>query len=71
MRVLGVVLIVLGLVAFIWGGISYTKQEDVLNVGGLQVTAEHKKRIPLPPILGGVALLAGALLLIRPTRSAT
>jgi hypothetical protein len=70
MRILGVMLIVLGLVAFIWGGISYTKQEDVLNVGGLHATVEHKKRVPLPPILGGVALLAGALLLIRPTRTA-
>ncbi|RIK62981.1 MAG: DUF3185 domain-containing protein [Planctomycetota bacterium] len=59
--IVGVVLIVAGAAALIMGGITYTEQETVVDVGGLNVKAEREKRIPVPPIAGGIALAAGAV----------
>lgn len=64
MRTLGVILIVVGLVAVIWGGISYTRSTTVFEVGSLEVTADEKERIPLSPVLGALALVSGAALLV-------
>lgn len=62
--VLAIVLIVIGIVAFTYQGISYTTREKVVDVGPIHLTAEKTRTIPLPPILGGVALLAGIALLV-------
>lgn len=64
MRLFGVVLVVLGLLAMVYGGISYTKREKVLDLGPIQATATEKKQIPLPPIVGGLAVLAGAVMIV-------
>lgn len=64
MRIVGILLIVLGLVSLALGGISYTKREKVLDIGPIQATAERHKTIPLPPLLGGLALAGGIALLI-------
>jgi hypothetical protein len=58
----GVLLIVLAVIAFGYQGITYTKREKVLDIGPLQATAEKKETIPLPPILGAVALAGGVVL---------
>ena len=64
LRIIGILLIVLGLVALAYQGINYTKSEKVLEVGPITATKETKQTIPLPPVLGGVALLGGVVLLI-------
>ncbi len=58
----GIVLIVLGLVAVVYGGITYTTQEEMVRMGPIEVTAQKKKTIPLPPVLGGVAIIGGIIL---------
>jgi len=63
-RIIGILLIVLGLVALAYQGITYTKSEKVLEVGPITATKETRKTIPLPPVLGGVALLGGVVLLV-------
>ena len=63
-RIIGILLIVLGLVALAYQGITYTKSEKVLEVGPITATKETKQTIPLPPVLGGVALLGGVVLLV-------
>jgi hypothetical protein len=68
MRIIGIVLIVLGIVSLALGGISYTKREKVLDVGPIQATAERHRTIPLPPLLGGLALAGGVALLIAGSR---
>jgi len=68
MRIIGIALIVLGIVSLALGGISYTKREKVLDVGPIQATAERQKTIPLPPLLGGLALAGGVALLIAGSR---
>lgn len=69
MKMLGILLLLLGVVALVYGGITYNRERTVLDVGPIQATATEKKTIPLPPIVGGVALVAGILLLVVPKRS--
>jgi hypothetical protein len=64
MRIVGIVLIVIGVISLAIGGISYTKREKVIDLGPIQATAERQKTIPLPPLLGGLALAGGVVLLI-------
>jgi len=68
--VLGIILIVLGALSFAYQGITYTTHKKVLDIGPIQATAEKHKTIPLPPILGGVALLAGLVLVFADSKGA-
>jgi hypothetical protein len=67
-RVLGIVLIVLGALALAYQGITYTSHKKVLDVGPIHATADERKTIPLPPIIGGAALIAGLLLVLSDGR---
>jgi hypothetical protein len=71
LAIVGIVLIVLGAVALAYQGISYTTKEKVVDIGPLKVEAEKQKTIPLPPILGGVAIVAGLVLVIASARGRT
>ena len=64
----GILLIVLGALVLAYQGINYTRQKDVLDVGSVHVTTETHERIPLPPILGGLALAGGVVLLVMGAR---
>jgi hypothetical protein len=64
----GIVLVVLGALALAYQGITYTRQKDVLDVGPIHATEDTKQRIPLPPIVGGIALLGGVGLLVAGAR---
>jgi hypothetical protein len=66
----GLVLIILGALALAYQGITYTTHKKVLDIGPLQATTEEHKTIPLPPILGGVAVLGGVVLLLVGRRTA-
>lgn len=68
--ILGIALIVLGLVAFAYQGITYTTRENVIDLGPLQATVDKKETIPLPPLVGGLALVGGIALLIVGVRKA-
>jgi uncharacterized membrane protein len=60
----GIVLIVLGVVALAYQGITYTTREKIIDIGPLKATVEKQKTIPLPPVLGGLALAGGIVLVI-------
>jgi hypothetical protein len=68
--ILGIALIVLGLVAFTYQGINYTTRENVIDLGPLQATVDKKETIPLPPLVGGLAVVGGIALLIVGIRKA-
>lgn len=70
MVLIGILLAVLGAAALIWEGISYTSRETVVDVGAVNITAETRKTIPLPPILGGLALAAGVGMIVMGTKKA-
>jgi drug/metabolite transporter (DMT)-like permease len=63
MRMIGIILIIVGVVSLIWGGITYVKDRDTVDLGVVKVTTEDKDRISIPPVLGVVALVAGGVLL--------
>jgi hypothetical protein len=63
MKIIAILLIVFGTISLAYGGITYTRREKVLDIGPIEATAERHRTIPLPPILGGVALAAGIGLL--------
>jgi len=66
-KTIGVILIVLGLVALAYQGISYTTREKVVDIGPIEASKETKKTIPLPPVLGIVAVAGGVFLLLKKT----
>jgi hypothetical protein len=59
----GVVLMVLGGLALVYQGFNYTRQRNVVDLGPIHATVESREHVPLPPIAGGIALAAGAVLL--------
>ena len=61
---IGIILIVVGIVAFAYQGITYTTREKVVDLGPIQVSADKTKTLPLPPIVGGIALVGGIVLLV-------
>ena len=64
MKLLGIIFIILGVLALAYQGIRYTTKEKLIDIGPLKVTATEKKTIPLPPIVGGVAIVAGIALIL-------
>jgi uncharacterized membrane protein len=60
----GIALILLGIVAFAYQGITYTSREKVIDIGPFHATAETQKTIPLSPLLGGLALVGGIVLVV-------
>ncbi len=61
---LAIILIALGIMAFVYQGITYTTDEKVINIGSLEITAEKTRTLPLPPIVGALALAGGIVLLV-------
>ena len=68
MKILGVILIALGILALVYRGVTYTEQEKVLDLGPLQATAQREKTIPIPTWAGIAAIAVGAGLLLVPSR---
>jgi hypothetical protein len=61
---LGILLIVVGALVLAYQGINYTRQKSVLDVGDVHITTKTHERIAIPPILGGVALVGGVILVL-------
>jgi hypothetical protein len=66
--IIAIILIALGIVAFAYQGITYTTREKVVDLGPIQMTADKTKTIPLPPIMGAIALVGGIVLLVAGSR---
>ena len=62
--IVGIILIAIGIIALAYGGFSYTKREKVIDAGPLQVSADREKTVPFPPILGGLCLVGGVILVL-------
>jgi hypothetical protein len=66
--IIGILLIIVGVVGFALGGFSFTEKEKVLDVGPIEATAEDKETVPIPPILAGLALVGGIVLVVAGAR---
>jgi hypothetical protein len=64
MKAAGIVLIILGIIALIYGGITYTTHKKILDVGPIQAEKKETHSIPLPPVLGVVAIVGGGARLL-------
>lgn len=69
MKLIGIVLIVVGLVALLLGGITYTTRDTVVDIGPVHATAERQHLIPLSPVFGVAAVAAGVVCLVAGTRT--
>jgi hypothetical protein len=68
-RIVGLVLVIIGLISLRWGGISWTREKTIVDIGPIEARSQERETIPLPPIVGGIALVAGAILLVARERS--
>lgn len=64
MKLIGMVMIVLGILALAYGGFSYTRREKVLDIGPLQASVDRTKTVPIAPIAGIAAVAAGTVLVL-------
>jgi hypothetical protein len=62
--IIAIVLIAIGVVSLAYQGITYTTREKIIDLGPIKATADKERTIPLPPILGGLALAGGVALLV-------
>lgn len=67
-RIVGLVLVVLGIVVLVWGGVFWTDRDTVIDAGPLKVTTEEREGLPLPPVVGAIAIIGGIVLLVLPAR---
>jgi hypothetical protein len=65
MKPLGLLLIALGLIGLLYGGFSWTRKDKVVDAGPIEITADKQESLPIPPLAGAVALVAGAVLLMK------
>ena len=64
----GLALTIVGVVALLWGGLFWTDRDTVLDAGPLKVQTSERKGFPVPPVVSGIALAVGVLLLVVPGR---
>jgi len=67
-RIIGAILVIVGLVGLLWGGIGWTREKTVVDLGPIEARTTEHKSIPIPPVVGGLVLAAGVVLLIVPAR---
>ena len=67
-KTMGMVLIGLGLFGLAWGGFTYTTREKVIDLGPIQATRDKSHSVPVPPIAGAAAVIAGVVLLVAGKR---
>jgi hypothetical protein len=68
--IVGILLIILGIVGLAWGGFSFTRKEKVVDLGPIEATADKKESVPVPPILGALAIVGGVVHLASGARRA-
>jgi hypothetical protein len=61
-------LVVIGLVSLLVGGFRWTQQKTVIDVGPLKATTEEHKTLPIPPVIGALALIGGIVVLVVPAK---
>ncbi len=65
MKPLGIILVIIGLVGLVYGGLSWTRKDKVIDAGPIEITADKKESLPISPIAGGLFLVAGVVLLAK------
>jgi hypothetical protein len=69
LAMVGLILIILGVLGFAYQGFTYTKREKVVDIGPIHATKDTNETIPIPPVLSGLALIGGVVLMVAGSRS--
>ena len=67
-RIVGLLLIVVGIVALVWGGVFWTDRNTVLDAGPVEITTAEREGVAVPPVVGAIAIVGGIVLLLIPVR---
>ena len=67
-RIVGMILIVIGLVGLLFGGVFWTREKTVLDIGPVEAKTQERDGVPISPIVGGLITAAGVVLLLVPAR---
>lgn len=67
-RIVGLVLVILGVAVLLWGGLFWTDRDKIVDAGPLEITRTQNKGVAVPPIVGGLVLVGGIVLLVLPDR---
>ena len=67
-RVVGVILILIGLVGVLFGGVFWTREKTIVDIGPVEAKTQERDGLPISPIVGGVIAVAGVALLLVPAR---
>lgn len=67
-RIVGLILVVIGIVALVWGGVFWTDRDTLINAGPLEVTTEQREGVRVPPVVGIIAIVGGIALLVARKR---
>jgi uncharacterized membrane protein YidH (DUF202 family) len=70
-QIVGIVLIGIGLVSLLLGGFSWNRQKTIVDIGPIKAQATERKTLPIPPIVGGLAMVGGVVLLLVPSGKRT
>jgi hypothetical protein len=70
-RIVGLILVVVGLVGLLWGGVFWTSERTVVDIGPIEAKAQEREGVPISPIVGGLIFVAGVVLMIVPSRRRT
>ena len=65
MKAIAILLIVLGILGLAYGGLSWTRRDTIVDAGPIELTADKTERVPIPPLAGGLLLVAGVVLLAK------
>jgi len=68
-RIVGLVLVVLGLVALLWGGVFWTDRDTVFEAGPVAMESTEREGFALPPVIGVIALIGGIVMVLMPSRA--
>jgi len=71
MKVIGIVLLILGIAMLIWTGFTYTKKEKIVDAGPIQISADRQRSVNWPPYAGGILVIGGVILLIAGKKGTT
>jgi uncharacterized membrane protein YidH (DUF202 family) len=69
MRAIAIVLIVIGIVGLAYGGLSWTRRDTIVDAGPIEITADKRESLPIPPIAGAIFLVVGVVLLLKRDRA--
>ena len=67
-RGIGILLIIVGIVALVWGGVFWTERDTIVDAGPIEIASENREGFALPPVLGVIALVGGIALVAMPDR---